>query len=215
MAYGIVSTKSKSVRWPLLVGFAIWTCGLIGQATCQPNQQAVALGTLALVGIGLGGPLLLILAGTHLSVPPRLMATGSAAVVCMRSFGATIFTAVYAAVVGPRLKELIPKYIAEAALPLRLSPASLGPLIGALSTFDEAALAHIPGVTPQIIGASVAALQDAFVDAVRVVFMIAACFGALACILCCCLESLRTFMDYIVDAPIEELHRREKTDVNA
>ena len=213
MVYGAVSAKTKSVRWPLLFGFALWTCGLIGQATMQPAQRSAALGTLTLVGFGLSGPLLLILAGTHLSIPPHLMATGSAAVVCMRAFGATIFTAVYAAVVSGRLKELIPKYIAEAVLALELPTTSLGSFVGALTAHDEAALAHIPGVTPQIIGAGVAALQQAFTDAIRVVFIIAACFGAVACLLCCCLESLREFMDYVVDAPVEAIQQREKMEV--
>jgi hypothetical protein len=210
--YGVISVKAKSVRWPLLVAFILWTAGLVGQSTLQPGQFSTALGTIALVGIGLAGPLILIVAGVQLSIPPLLMATGSAAVVCMRAFGATIFTAIYDAAVNGRLNRFIPTYIANAVLPLGLSPSSLGPFIGALSTQDFATLEALPGVTPRIIAAGVQALQQAFTDAIRIVFIVAAALGVLACGLCFCLQSLQDQMNYQVDAPVESLHAKHQTE---
>lgn len=210
MVYGSISTRTKSVRWPLIVGFSIWTGGLIGQSTVQPGQNSIALGTLVLVGIGIAGPLLLILAGVHLSIPPHLMATGSAVVVCSRSFGATIFTAINSVVVGDRLNKLIPSYVASAVLPLGLPPSSLGLFLEDLTMYDFAGLAAVPGASPQIVGAGIAALKQAFADSVRPAFIIAACFGVVACILCACFRSIRNYMDYKVDAPIEELHKKHK-----
>lgn len=208
MIYGTVSTKAKSIRWPLLVGFALWTGGLIGQSTLQPGQLATALGTIALLGVGLAGPLILILAGVQLTIPPDLMATGSAAVVCTRALGATIFTAIYGAAVNGRLNQYLPKYIANAVLPLGLAPSSLGLFIRDLSTQDFSSLESLPGVTPQIIAAGAQALQQAFVDAIRVVFIVGAALGGLACVLCFCLQSLKHRMDYQVDGPVETLHAK-------
>jgi hypothetical protein len=89
-----------------------------------------------------------------------------------------------------------------------LPPSSIEAFVGALASNDAAALGKIAGVTPAIIGAGVVALKQAFADSVRVVYMIAAPFGALACIACFFLGDMRKKMDYRVDAPIEELHAK-------
>lgn len=202
----------KSVRWPLCVGFFIWTCGLIGQATVQPGQHATQLGTGALVGLGLSGPLTLILAGIHLSVPYHLIGTASATVVSSRALGASIFTAVYSAAVRGRLSTDIPSYVSQAALRAGLPPASIRPFIGALTSQDTAALPHIPGVTPQVIASGVAALQQAYADGIRVVYEIAAPVAFAAVLLTPFLLSLKDHMDYKVDAPVEKLHNKQPTD---
>lgn len=208
IVYGYASSRYKSVRWPLLVGFFIWTCGVIGQATVQPGEHAIALGTGVLVGFGLAGPLVLILAGTHLSVPQHLIGTASAAVVSSRALGATIFTALYGAVVGNRLENYIPNYISRAVLTAGLPPTSIGPFIGALTTYDFAALPLIPGVTPQVIGAGVAALKQAYADGIRIVYYIAAPVAFVAVLLVPFLMSLKDHMDYSVEAPVEVLHEK-------
>jgi hypothetical protein len=84
--------------------------------------------------------------------------------------------------------------------------------IGAFSSHDDAALARIPGVTPAVLGAAGGAMQQAFADGVRVVFMIAAPFGAVACILCLFLPSFKDVMDRKIDAPLEHTkkHHGEK-----
>lgn len=211
MVYGYASSRFRSVRWPLLVGFFIWMCGLIGQATIQPGDHATALGTGVLVGFGLAGPLVLVLAGTHLSVPQHLIGTASAAVVSSRALGATVFTALYGALVGNRLEDYIPNYITRAVLTAGLPPTSLGAFIGALTTYDFAALPLVPGVTPQVIGAGVAALKQAYADGIRIVYYIAAPVAFVAVILVPFLGSIRNHMDYTVEAPVEVLHEKGRT----
>lgn len=209
MVYGYASSRFKSVRWPLMVGFFIWMCGLVGQATIQPGDHATALGTGVLVGFGLAGPLVLVLAGTHLSVPKHLIGTASAAVVSSRALGATIFTALYGALVGSRLEDYIPNYITKAVLAAGLPPTSLGPFIGALTTYDFAALPLIPGVTPQVIGAGIAGLKQAYADGIRIVYYIAAPVAFVAVLLVPLLVSLKEHMDYTVEAPVEALHEKD------
>jgi hypothetical protein len=151
--------------------------------------------------------LILVVAGTQLSAPHHLMATATAVVVSSRTVGGSVFTAINSAVVGTRLAANIPAYIAKAVLPAGLPPTSLGPFIGALSAQDFAGLQHIPGVTPAVIGAGLAALQQAFCDSIRVVYYIAAPFGVVAIILCCCLGDFTAKMNYVVEAPLEDIHR--------
>lgn len=72
--------------------------------------------------------------------------------------------------------------IAAAVLPLGFPPTQLEAFIGALAGNDQAALAQIEGVTPQIIGAGVHALQGAYLVSFRGVWIAAAVFSAVTVI---------------------------------
>lgn len=208
VVWGFISTKLRSIRSPLFAGFLIFTGGLIAQATIQPDDSTNALIYAGLTGIGFSAPLILVIAGVQLSTPHHLIATATALTVSARAVAATVFTAIYAAAVQSRLDKKIASYVATAAIKAGLPDKSLPAFIGALAGGDTAALGKIPGVTPSIIAAGVASLKQAFADSLRVVFIIAAPFGALACVCCCFLGDLRKTMNYSVDAPVEELHRK-------
>lgn len=183
-------------------------CGTIGLATIQPGQSTNAIVFIGLSGIGFGGPLVLIVAGVHLSVSHHLIATGTALTTSARAVAATVFTAIYATSVSNRAAKLIPQYVAGAAISAGLPPQSVGPFIGALAAHNQTALATVPNVDAAIIGAGVAALKQAMADSIRVVYMIAAPFGALACIACLFMGNLSKTMNYRVEAPVEDLHAK-------
>lgn len=87
VCFGYASTKLRSIRGPLSVGFLLLTAGIIGLATIQPGQNANPIGFAALAGLGFGGPLVLIIAGVHLSTPHHLIATATAVVTSSRAVG--------------------------------------------------------------------------------------------------------------------------------
>ena len=122
----------------------------------------------------------------------------------------TVFTAIYAAAFNTRLEKYIPNYVGTAALRAGLPKTSLREFIEALAGNEVAALQRIPGVTPAIIQAGVAAMKQAFADGFRVVFIIAAPFGVLACIACFFIADLKSSMNYHVDAPMEVLHAKHQ-----
>lgn len=190
------------------MGFLLLTAGIVGFATIQPSNSTNAIIFSGLAGIGFGGPLVLIIAGVQLSTPHHLIATATAVTTSARAVSATVFTAIYAAALSTRLGEYIPSYIAEAALSAGLPKSSLGAFIEALAGDDTAALPNIPGVTPAIINAGIIALTQAFADGIRVVYIIAAPFGILACTACFFLGDLKKTMNYHVDAPLEDLHAK-------
>jgi hypothetical protein len=203
-----VSTKFGTIREPLFVGYLIFTAGIVGLATIQPGDSLNAMVFAGLAGIGFGAPLILVITGVQLSTPHHLIATATAVTTSSRAVAATVFTAIYAAALGSRLDDDIASYTAKAALSAGLPVSSLHAFVEALASSDTAALSKIPGVTPTIIALGVAALKQAFADALRVVYIIAAPFGALACIACLFLGDLRETMNYRVDAPIEDLHAK-------
>jgi hypothetical protein len=206
--YGYASTKMRTIKSPLFVGFLLFTAGIVGLATTQPGDSTRTIVFAGLAGIGFGGPLVLIIAGVQLSTPHHLIATATALTTSARAVSATVFTAIYAATLNDRLAKYIPSYIAKAALRAGLPKSSLMAFVGDLAGDDLAALPKIPGITPSIIGAGVAALKQAFADGIRAVYIIAAAFGALACFACFFLGDMRATMNYHVDAPVEDLHAK-------
>ncbi|KAL1797019.1 hypothetical protein ACET3X_005559 [Alternaria dauci] len=213
MIYGWASSYFRDIKYTLFVAYLLYTAGIVGLATVQPGQPGVALGTIALAGIGLAGALILIITGVQLAVPHHLIATATAMVVSCRTLAGSIFVAAYSTALSTRLGSYIPEYIGEAVAKAGLPPSSIGPFIGAFASHNDTALAQIPGVTPVVLGAAGGAMQQAFADAVRVVFMIAAPFGAVACILCLLLPSFRDVMDRKIEAPLEEhVHKHHKEE---
>jgi hypothetical protein len=168
-----------------------------------------------LAGAGFGAPLVLIVAGVQLSTPHHLIATATALTTSTRAVSATVFTAIFAAALSSRTDKYIPSYVAEAALVAGLPKSSVGAFVEALAADNAAALKTVPGVTPIVINAGVIALKQALADSIRVVYMIAAPFGALACIACFFLGSLKETMNYHVDAPLENLHAKHDHGENA
>lgn len=191
------------------------TGGIVGLATIEPSQSASAVIFSGLSGLGFGAPLVLIIAGVQLSTPHHLIATATAVTTSFRAVAATVFTAIYAAALNTRLASYIPSYIAAGAIGAGLPESSVMEFVGALASNNATGLGNVEGVNPAIIAAGVAALKQALADGIRVVFLIAAPFGALACIACFFIGDLRQVMNYHVDAPLEVLHAKHHHDVTA
>lgn len=206
--WGYWSTRRRTIRSPLFTGFFIFTAGIIGLATIQPNDNFSQLAFAALAGIGFGAPLILIISGVQLSTPHHLIATATAVTTSSRAVAATVFTAIYAAAFSSRIGSKLPDYISTAAIRAGLPTTSLKAFVGAFLSKDQSALTQITGITPAVITAAVVASKQAFADSVRVVYIIAVPFGCVACILCLFLGDMRKTMNYHVDAPVENLHAK-------
>lgn len=206
MFWGYWSVKFISVRVPLFFGFLTFTAGIVGLATIQPSDSTRACVFAGLAGVGFGAPLILIIAGIQLATPHALIATGTSLAIASRAVSSSVFTAIYSAVLTQRLQPNIIGHVSKAVVAKGLPSPSVKGFIEALTAEDNTALSKVPGVTTDIIAAGIAALQQALADSLRVVFIIAAPFGAVACLLCLVLGDQSGAMTYRVDAPIEELH---------
>lgn len=215
MIYGYVSTRFRMIREPLFVGFLLFTGGMVGLATIQPEDELRALVFAGLAGLGFGCPLILLIAAVQLATPHHLIATATAATTCSRAVAASVFTAIYSAAFETRIEKYLPTDVARAALKAGLPSGSVEAFVKALSSKDTGALSNIPGVNPAIIAAGAGALKQAYADGLRVVYIIAAPFGVLACLACFFLGDLRKVMDYAVEAPVEDLRSKRNRGQNA
>jgi hypothetical protein len=91
--YGYVSTNFRTIKSPLFIGFLLFTGGMAGLATIQPNDSTNAVIFAGLSGLGMGGPLVLVIAGVQLSTPHQLIATATAVTTSSIAVSATVFTA--------------------------------------------------------------------------------------------------------------------------
>lgn len=196
----------------MLVGFLVLTAGIAGLATIQPNQSTNAVVFSGLAGIGFGAPLVLVVAGVQLSTPHHLIATATALITSARAVAATVFTAIFASALNTRLDDYIPRYVTQAGLTAGLPSPSIPAFVEALSANDLTALQTLDGANPVIIEAGATALKQAFADGVRVVYIIAAPFGLVACFACFFLGDLKGTMNYHVDAPVEDLHAKRDNE---
>ena len=161
-------------------------------------------------GLGFSGLIILILTATQLSVPHSLITTATAITVSARSVAASASAAIYIAIFSPRVKSRLPAYVAQAVIVAGLPQSSVPAFVGDIALGNIAGLSSIPGATPAIIIAGIAAYKQAFVDSARIIYIIAASFGALAVLLCVFMGRMRDRMDYRVDAPVEVLHAKHQ-----
>ncbi|TQS33405.1 hypothetical protein Golomagni_06251, partial [Golovinomyces magnicellulatus] len=205
LVYGFASAKLRSIRSPLFFGFLIYTAGTVGLSTIQPGDSTRAIIFAGLSGMGFGAPLILVVAGVQLSTPHSLIATATAATTSARAISATVFTAIYSAALSTRLSDYAPRYIAKAALAAGLPSDSVEQFVSALTSHNTTLLKDIPGVNSYIIRSGMEAVKQSYADSVRIVFIIAAPFGAVACIICLTLGNLSSTMNYQVNSPLEKL----------
>jgi hypothetical protein len=106
--WGYVGSRFRTVREPLIIGFILFTAGLVGLSTIQPGQSINAIAFSCLFGIGFGAALALIVTGVQLSTLRVLTATATACTTSSRAVAGAMFSAIYTAAFNTRLKKFLP-----------------------------------------------------------------------------------------------------------
>ncbi|GHJ83664.1 hypothetical protein NliqN6_0066 [Naganishia liquefaciens] len=155
-------------------------------------------------GIGLACGLAGIMAAAQFGAPPDAIATVSALVISFRSMGGSIGLAVCTAIFSSKLSTELGKQIAPRVLALGFNPQYLGAFIGALASQNIPAVAQIPGVTPQIIGAGVVGLKTAFIQSIKWIWVFGLALSVLAAIISVFIENLSHEYTVEIDHPVEK-----------
>ncbi|KAK0129671.1 hypothetical protein ONS96_000234 [Cadophora gregata f. sp. sojae] len=179
---GVYCSTTRQVRFPTVLAFCFMIAFFICMATSTPGSSDAVWGYPVLLGAGLGIALCAIITAAQLSTPPEMISITSGLLIGVRSLGGSIGLAIYNAIFTGKFSGNLGSKIAGAVLPLGLPPSSLPDFIGALAHSDTASLPGIPGVTPEIIGAGVGGLFEAFSIGFRYVWVAAGCFTVVAAI---------------------------------
>lgn len=206
--WGYWSSRFRTIRNPLFAGYFLVMGFTVAFATIKPGQGLNQLVFSAGLGAAFGSPLILLISATQLAVPYSGIATATAIITSVRAIASGVATAIYLAVFNARITSNLPSYIAKAATEAGLPDSSIPAFIGALTSNNITSLESVTGATPHIIAEGVSALGFAYADSIRIVYIIAAPFGLLACAMVYFLPDMKKTMNYHVDAPIKELHAK-------
>lgn len=96
-----------------------------------------------------------------------------------RLTGGALASAVYSTIQLSRFGEVLPGKIESIARETEFS-GSLSLLIAAAKLNTAAAYAKVPGITTAVVAAANTAVQDAYIDAFKLVYLVAIAFGSVA-----------------------------------
>ena len=207
--WAYISIRLRRIREPLAASFLVFAAGLAAMASIQPGSGTAFMVYAGIAGLGFSGPLILIITAVQLAVPHSLISTASAATVSSRSVSASVASSIYVAIFTSRLTKRLPVAVGGAAVQAGLPASSVPAFVGDIASGAIPALSSVPGVTPAIVAAGIQAFKVAFLNSARVVYIIAASVGALAVALCFVMGNQRDRMDYVVEAPLEDLHAKK------
>ncbi|KEF54622.1 uncharacterized protein A1O9_09064 [Exophiala aquamarina CBS 119918] len=198
-------TRFKALKGPLVLSQLALLLMFVLMATVKPTtSESVLWGYPLLGGLGLGCITTAIFVAAQLSITGELIAIGTGLVAAARALGGLVGLVVNNAIFNSAVQRHVPTGVAAAVSPLGLDPAQLGNFILALGTANPEAIAAIPGVTPEMIGAATQALRQAYSIAFRNVWVAAACFTVPGVI--------KAFNAHI-DAPVEAKLVKLQADV--
>lgn len=170
-------TRFKAIRGVFIFSLSTLLLMFVLMATVKPSTPASVLWGYPLFGgLTLGCITTAIFVTAQLSVTGELIAIGTGLVAAARCLGGMVGLVVNNAIFNSGVTKNVPTKIAAAVVPLGLRPSDLARFIPALMSGSPAALAGIPGVTPEMIGAGVQALRQGYSIAFRNVWIAAACF---------------------------------------
>ncbi|KAL0932703.1 siderophore iron transporter [Colletotrichum truncatum] len=181
VACGWYCAKTHRLRWLTVGAFVIFVVFFACMATTDQGSSKPVWFYPVLLGLGLGMTLTTLITAAQLCIPPDLIAIASGLILSVRSLGGTIGIAIYNVIFNDSMSHM-PGNIAKAVIPAGFNPENLGMLIGGLTTHNDELIAHIPGITPEIIGKAANALLGTYVSSFQKVWIAAACFVAVAVI---------------------------------
>ncbi|EED15310.1 siderophore iron transporter, putative [Talaromyces stipitatus ATCC 10500] len=202
--FGLWSSKLKTMRPQLILGCVFLLLFFILLATVKIDTPRYAFWIFPITsGIALVSILPISMVSAQLTTSSELISLASALMITVRSLGGAIGLAINNAVLNDTLDTELPKKVGAAVLALGLPPSSLPELIRALATQSKAAVAAVPGITPEIAQAAVVAMKRAYLMAFRNAWIVSAAFCAVLVLASIFIKEQRADFDARIDAPMD------------
>lgn len=196
------STKYKDIKNPIIVGFVLCLVGVIGLGTGNATSGTRGLVFNGFLGIGFSALLMLIMTVVQFSSPPLYIGVASALAISARTMGGTVGYAIATVIWKNVHVSKASSYIFKAVTPLGFDSANLDALVSGILNGNTTG---VPGATTAIVAAASSANSEALAYGYGRAWyaQIPAIAIAIAGIIF--VSNPAKKMDYVIDAPLEDL----------
>jgi len=156
--------------------------GAMGASNQNTMHMAIAFTILA--GFFTGWLELVVLVANGLVNLPQDLGLANGFLGSVRNTAGTISISIYVAILERRLAVNLPQDVTAAAVSAGLPTANVPALFEAIANGTATAMSKVPGINTKIEGAVGSALQDAYSQSFRTVYLASIAFGACAIIAC-------------------------------
>ena len=177
--------------------------GAAATLTPYTPKWAVVCATIACLGVG--GVLVPAQTVAITVTPDKFIATTVALSLSIRVVGGSIGYTIYYNIFASKLKDKLPKYIAERAINAGLPMASVEEFVVAVLKAPKT-VAEISGVTPAVVEAASLATRWAYSDSLKYVWYTSTPFGVLACVACLFLGNVRPYLTRRIAVELSHTH---------
>lgn len=195
LANTLLSYTNGHIRQIFTVSAVIMTAFGGALAMGNPTNPGFAVAMATISSFGVGGIIVPALTVALYACPDRYIGTTTALSLSSRFLGGSVGTAIYYNIFNNKISAKLPVYAATAAIEAGLPATEAVDFVTTLvGTGGAQAAAMIKGVTPQILEAAGAAVQQAYADSLAYVWYTTIAFGGLSIIMCALLPNIRSFM---------------------
>jgi len=187
----------------LVLSSVFMTAGVGALAAVNETNPNLGIGMSFLGGLGVGG--IIVPAAVILTIvsPDEVIATVTAITLSIRLIGGSIGYAVYFNVFQNKLLDVLPTNVGLAVVKAGLPITEVPAFIEALVAKNLTAVAETKGITPTILLAANSAVNDSYVEAFQLIYLVSIAFGGAAILSSVFLGDIRKYM---VDRVAVDIH---------
>ncbi|KAK5048723.1 hypothetical protein LTR84_005815 [Exophiala bonariae] len=198
-----IPTK-RDMRTPLVISYVFVALFFGLLLAVEPGKTALMWVAPIFVGLGTGIGYTVCVVVAHFGAPQEFLSLASGMIICIRAFGASIGVPIFVSMFNSQTTKYLPRYIANAVLPLGLAPKDLPAFIQALLSSDSKSLMQIPGVSPDVIAAGVSGLQQGYIKSFQAPHITAIILAVVGLIASCFVINPKAAFNMHVDSPLVE-----------
>ncbi|KAE8331419.1 major facilitator superfamily domain-containing protein [Aspergillus sergii] len=181
IAGAIIMRAAKEGKWIVVGAYTFLTVGGGLMAVQEPHISFAAwFFPTALLGLGVGVQMVVVITITGLCTPDHLIAHAVSTNSAIRALGGSVGVVIFSQIYQSKVKTFLPERVTEAVIASGLDPTNVAAFLQALSESNAEAMARIEGLTPQITAAGEKAAAQAYADSYRFVWYSLIPFGVIA-----------------------------------
>ncbi|KEF51203.1 uncharacterized protein A1O9_12706 [Exophiala aquamarina CBS 119918] len=203
------STKYKDIKSPLIFTYVVFLAVAICYSLISPSMSHAQIAFQVLAGIGVSGPLCLLVTLIQFTAPHAYLSTATGLAYSARAIGGAFGAAVLDTIINDKLKSY-PEKVGNAATEAGLPTSSVATLLKALAAGTP--VSKVPGMTPSIQDSALHASRWAYTRAYRPAWASIIPFVVLAIVATFFLKSVRELMTERIEATVERVPVRNEDE---